>query len=759
MSLLIDALIKAHTLFYPYECIPAVPLARAEHPTQLMHMAQSGQSDGVTANLREARIVRHDRTALMLAAENGHLECCKLLVNAGEAGIVDERGVTALSRAVVTENFLCALFLFPYEGRLSSITPLMQAAALGDCDGLLPNIRYLNMKDINGYTATMFASLYGNIKCLEYLFVNEQTLGDFPLISALQLAIKHNQLPSVSFLLHQKPYLLSNVFFSGVTRPSIDLGMCLTNVIKMLGNTVHDFQITPLMYKVALGQAIGAVDLDMWATKRDAHERTSLMYCAQTNTNSQSTVDLLVEREAGMQDRSGYMAFCYAFMTHNMPLARLLYEREMEKTLGDTDNAFSVAVSSGNLGLITFCYDINTKKGYSPEQYKVKLRRPVSVQSTTTQLIRSIVQGIPDDHILFREQIGTISTNLFPFPFSALQALIMTAHYEHVPFLLGELGITYSHGTTALMLASGMASSPALFAIFPYLAAEYGNKDSRGMTALMHAACRGNLSYLQGLLRLEAGIRDLFGKTALIYATFNNNLDAVKLLASHEQGILTSNGFTALMIASFHNYIEIVKVLMHYEAGFVNNENYTALLLAMQEGYIEVAKLLHSIDVEAKQAKINPLIWAAFCGDVAGTLRYKGEYLKKRSPVLSTALKYAASASSPETASLLLEEAGMSDDTNNTALMSAARMGSLECVRLLKPYELGMKNSGGETALFYAVTRGYREIAMELLEEASIVGRSTLVEMIMEYVSDSKPEPTIVDMIFDDFIPHILNSQ
>ncbi|EFO60820.1 Protein 21.1 [Giardia lamblia P15] len=759
MSLLTKALIEIHTLFFPYERAPKAPVARADHPTQLMHAARAGQTDKVSATLHEACVARHDRTALMLAAENGHLECCKLLVEAGEAGLVDERGVTALSRAVAAEQFSCALFLFPYEGHLSGVTPLMQAAALGGCDQLLLNTKYLNKKDLNGYTATMFASLYGNIKCLEYLSVNEQALGDLPLISTLQLAIKQSKLSSVSFLLYQKPDLLSNLFYSNDAWPNVDLSTCLTNILTMLGNTNAALHITPLMYKVALGQSISTTDLDTWATKRDFHKRTALMYCSQTNTNPQHTIDLLIEREAGLRDCSGYMAFYYAFITRNMPLASLLYEKEMEKTFRDTNNAFALAVSLRNPDLIAFCLDINIKKGYKPEHYKINIRNPLSVQGTITHLIESIIQGNPDDHILFREEIGIVSTNLFPFPLTALQALILTANYEHIPFLLGELGMTYSHHRTSLMLAASMTDSPTLFSVFPYLVAEHGSKDNQGMTALMHAARRGNISYLRGLLHLEVGTRDLAGQTALMHAVFNNNLEAVKLLASYEQGIPNFNGYTSLMVASYNNYIEIVKILMHEETGFATSENYTALALAMQEGHVEVAKLLYLLDIEVKKTKINPLIWSAFCGDVEGTLRYRQEYVMKQSAVCSTALKYAASARSPETVALLLEEAGIADDTKNTALMSAARLGSLECVRLLKPYELGMKNDNGETALFYAITRGHSEIVVELLEEASIVGQSTLVGMIMRYVADFRPEPTIADLILNDFVPRLLNSQ
>lgn len=70
-----------------------------------------------------------------------------------------------------------------------------------------------------------------------------------------------------------------------------------------------------------------------------------------------------------------------------------------------------------------------------------------------------------------------------------------------------------------------------------------------------------------------------------------------------------------------------------------------------------------------------------------------------------------------------------------------------------------MKNDSGETALFYAATRGHAEIVTELLEEASIVGQSTLIDMIMKYVTDFRPEPIIVDLILNDFIPRLLNSQ
>lgn len=761
MSPFIGYLIDAYTLFSPCDCIPAVPVSRAERPTQLMHMAQLGNIDGVNAKLHEARIVRHDRTALMLAAEGGHLECCKVLVDAGEAGIVDDRGVTALSRAIAAEKFSCSLFLFPFEGGLGSVTPLMQAAALGNSDELLLNTKYLNTKDVNGYTATMFASLYGNIKCLEYLFTNEQALGDFPLIRTFQLAIKNGQLSSISFLLYQRPDIISNIFFNGDTKPNIELNTSLTNIIKMFGNLNQNLEVTPLMHKAALGEPIAASDIDRWATKRDALKRTALMYCAQTNTNCQNTIDLLTKKEAGLRDDSGYMAFYYAFAKNEMPLASILYEKEMEKTLGEEDNAFSVAVSLGKQELITFCHNINMKKGYTPAQYKIKLRRSTTVQNRISQLIHSIISGTPEDHILFQEQIGVVPTNMYPFRFScsALQAMIITMHYNYIPFLLGELGVVNANGKTSLMLAASMPDSPDLFAIFPYLAAEYGNKDNRGMTALMHAAYKGNNSYVRGLLPLEAGAQNIDGKSALIYASDGNNLEAVKLLASYEQGTQDSHGYTALMSASYNNYIKIVKVLMHHEAGFSSDENYTALALAMQEGNVEVAKLLYSIDVEVEKTEINPLIWAAFCGDVQGTLKYKKKYLKKRSAVLSTALKYAAAASSPETASLLLEEAGMFDDSKNTALMSAARMGSLECVRLLKPYEIGMKNNVEETALFYAATRGHCEVFMELLEEAPVIGQSMLVDMILKYVDDFSPEPAIVDMIVSDFIPCILNSQ
>lgn len=759
MSSLARALIEIHTLFFPHERAPKVPIARADRPTQLMHAARAGQIDKVGANLHEARVARHDRTALMLAAENGHLECCKLLAEAGEAGMVDERGVTALSRAIAAERFSCAFFLCPYEGQLSGITPLMQAAALGDCDQLLLNTRYLDKKDLNGYTATMFASLYGNIKCLEYLFVNEQTLEDFSFIGVLQLVIKQSQLLSTSFLIHQRPHLLSNLFCNNDMELSIGWSMCLTNALTMLSSTNTALQTTPLMYKVALGQPISTTDLDTWATKRDFHKRTALMYCGQTNTNPQHTIDLLIEREAGLRDHSGYMAFCYAFMTHNMPLASLLYEKEMEATFGDRNNAFAVAVSSRNLDLMAFCLDINIRKGYKPEHYKISIRDPLSIQGTVTHLIESIMQGTPDDYIFFREEIGIVSTNLFPLPLSALQVLILTANYEYIPFLLGELGMTYSHHRTSLMLAASMTDSSILFDAFPYLVAEHGNKDDQGMTALMYAAHRGNISYLRGLLHLEVGAQDLSGRTALMHAVIHNNLEAVKLLASYEQGIPNFNGYTSLMVASYNNHIEIVRILMHEEAGFITSEKYTALALAMQEGHVEVAKLLYSSDAEVRKTKINPLIWSAFCGDVEGTLQYRQEYVMKQSAVCSTALKYAASARSPKTVSLLLEEAGMADDTKNTALMSAARLGSLECVRLLKPYELGMKNDSGETALFYAATRGHAEIVTELLEEASIVGQSTLIDMIMKYVTDFRPEPTIVDLILNDFIPRLLNSQ
>ena len=104
--------------------------------TPLMRAA----SDGNTARLRSLLDTRNEllglqnkpgKTALMLAAERGHCECVRALLQ--EVGATTRSGTTALMLAVRARHQLIIELLAPLEGALSGMTALMQAAIGPSC--------------------------------------------------------------------------------------------------------------------------------------------------------------------------------------------------------------------------------------------------------------------------------------------------------------------------------------------------------------------------------------------------------------------------------------------------------------------------------------------------------------------------------------------------------------------------------------------------------------------------------------------------
>lgn len=119
-----------------------------------------------------------------------------------------------------------------------------------------------------------------------------------------------------------------------------------------------------------------------------------------------------------------------------------------------------------------------------------------------------------------------------------------------------------------------------------------------GDTALIKASFNGQSDIVSVLLDANAGlnIQDNFGHTALIDASRQGYNEVAKQLIDAKANLNIQNiyGKTALILASFYNHSDIVKLLVNAGANknIQDNDGKTALMYAREKGYSDIVSLL-----------------------------------------------------------------------------------------------------------------------------------------------------------------------
>lgn len=212
-----------------------------------------------------------------------------------------------------------------------------------------------------------------------------------------------------------------------------------------------------------------------------------------------------------------------------------------------------------------------------------------------------------------------------------------------------------------------------------------------GYTALMFAACSNQAQAIKLLLPYEAEMRDDYEQTALMHAAQNSSVDAARLLVEKELGLSTRIGSTALYLAAGQGCVDIVNMVMEKEHSTFFN-GFSALYIAANNGHLDCVKALIQYLNVFKNSNDTGLSGAASNGHV---------------DIVEFLIPYEAKMRAGE------------DGT--TALMYAAQNNQLECVRMLKNYELGLVNNSGYTALSMAAMNGSSELVSLLIEELSLI--------------------------------------
>ena len=212
------------------------------------------------------------------------------------------------------------------------------------------------------------------------------------------------------------------------------------------------------------------------------------------------------------------------------------------------------------------------------------------------------------------------------------------------------------------------------------------------------AATKGDTECVRILAQLEKGERKKDGKTALMEAACNNHLECVKILAPLERET-TGGKTTALMHVAAEGKLDFVTVLAPLEKGLTDSDGRNARWYAT--GACKEALLV-------ERCTCRSLFDAVQYGCEEHCRKFIGEAGASNDG--KTALMRAAEIGSLGCVRILASvENGIGDADGTTSLMLAARNGHASCVEVLAPLENGMKNNAGRSALMMAAENGKAE--------------------------------------------------
>lgn len=218
------------------------------------------------------------------------------------------------------------------------------------------------------------------------------------------------------------------------------------------------------------------------------------------------------------------------------------------------------------------------------------------------------------------------------------------------------------------------------------------------------------------------------GTTALDWAARWSDLETAGQLirAGADASAANHDGATPMFLASQNGSAPMIELLLKAGANVnapVLSHGETALMMASRSGNVDAVKMLidHGAQVDAKDTLrgTTALMWAAEQGHAAvvDLLVHSGADVKAQSEVLRT-LKRRGLAFAPAS-----QQGGPDAPIKGglTALLFAAREGSLDCVRSLlsSGADVNQTSADGSSPLLVAVQNGYYDLALYLMDHGA----------------------------------------
>ncbi|EFO63878.1 Kinase, NEK [Giardia lamblia P15] len=303
--------------------------------------------------------------------------------------------------------------------------------------------------------------------------------------------------------------------------------------------TQTDFSLLKLIYAAHtndIGTVWTLVNDGFSIGQRDEQGMTALMHAAQQGHTG--PVELLVEKERGLQDKNGWTALMHAVHNNHPEVVEILapYERRIRNK--DSRTALMIAAEEGHAEaasvLVSYEEDLIDSEGKT-----------------------------------------------------ALMIAMETGHQITV----NVLESTDMFGETRLMRAAMHGCIDTAKLVMKY---DSGAQDMFGVTALMNAASAGQLEIAKLLVDREGGMTDTSGTTALMNAASTGNVEIVKLLIDLEGGIKDKEEMTALDYGALNGHLEVVQALLDKEKHLIDKSDECFFAMINARGYSEIARLLKS---------------------------------------------------------------------------------------------------------------------------------------------------------------------
>lgn len=647
------------------------------------------------------------KTALMLAAEKGHYECAKALLQ--EAGITTPSNTTALMFAIRTRHLSIIELLAPLEGTLSGMTPLMQAVIAGPIsDSLVATYSGdLGRKDRCGMSALMYSALFCKpdsmallLQCTANSGVAELSLVNSKQETALMIAAEQNCPKCVAQLLDEAGHFTRSRRSAALIAIDLPERQCIDLLLSSEKECAVS-GVTRLMVDAHYGEPTSdSLLIDNGKSAIDG--KTALMHAV--SANNLVMVRILKEKEAKMQDRLGFTALMYAIRNKNMDIVFELAQSEAGSINRSGETALSMAIEnefdSAIPLLLPYEINITTERCTNVIMYSVR-RKPLNLTITNILVNYYINHNNKKPFIpLHRPAEG----------FWRETALIHAATIGDKNLIeknLTQIGQMHRGNTALLKAVEGNRPD-----CIPLLLGELGIQVWDGQTALMRASELGHVDCIH-LLLAESYATTATGITALMRASMENKPDAVKLLL-HEAGLQDVEGRTALILAAQRNYQEIVEILVDYEKGITDKTSKTALVHAILNKALDCIEILLKSEKEFTQ--ISSLMVDVSLGRSMPVDAYSD--LGKFDIHGNTALMYALMARNYSGVHALLEcEGGMQSPSGAFALLLAVELQDIKGIEIISQCakERALYDASGDTALTYAIKRKLRDSIQALV--------------------------------------------
>ncbi|ESU40242.1 Ankyrin repeat protein [Giardia duodenalis] len=417
-----------------------------------------------------------------------------------------------------------------------------------------------------------------------------------------------------------------------------------------------------------------------------------------------------MEKEKGLQDRSGWTALMHAVHNNHPGVVEILATHECGNRDISNRTALMIAAERGYAEIVA---------ALAPHEKGL-----TDSSGNTALMLAANNAHIEAVRVLVEHEKGARDTRNR----TALMTAAQRGDLEMVKVLAEhEKGITDEDGRTALVHAARAGHREAAELLMEH------EKDVTGWTMLMCVAALGDVDMVSQHID-ERSQKDKRGQTALIIAAQNRRDEAVKLLVKHEGGV---SGWTSLICAAYLGNVDLVKDNLH-EKGCNDITGMTALMWAAQQGHREPVEVLiehekglkdnkgntafmHALknkheDVAVILSKQEAPSWTSLmCAAFTGNTEIAGKHLSERNRKNSdgdTALMIAARVGHGTVVELL----DPIDEHDVTALMRAAARGDTEMVELLIPIQKGAKDKDGNTAFTHALNNSHVDAALLLRE-------------------------------------------